>query len=122
MAKQKNSKVWKAPDSGGGWAKRLEIDLPILDTGKTPRTYYFGSVKVTGQVPSIEVVTRNVTSGRWAMARAKDAFVKSGVFLPVKKDVPRYSVDADNPSILIRELNGKVHRGKFVNGKFKAGR
>ena len=45
---------------------------------------------------------------------------KAGVRLSVKKSVPLYWLESDNPDVMIRKLNGKVERGSLVDGVFKA--
>lgn len=39
---------------------------------------------------------------------------KPGVTLSKMKGVPRFSVDEDDPSIIIRVLNGKTDRGRMI--------
>lgn len=43
-----------------------------------------------------------------------------GTFIPEEPGVPLYSVDSDDPSVLIRRLDGKEDRGVMVNGQFEA--
>lgn len=84
------------------------------------RTTHFGSVTVTGPSPSKAMVRHNVKASTQALERVTARLAKAGVRLRAKKDVPFYSLDSDNPDVMIRKLNGKIERGSFVNGVFKA--
>lgn len=85
------------------------------------RKIRFGSVTVTAPEPSKAMVQRNVTASTKALERATSRLAKAGVRLHAKKDVPFYSLDSDNPDVMIRKLNGRTERGTFINGVFKAG-
>lgn len=71
----------------------------------------FGSVTVATAVPAHDEVERNIEAGQAAMARGLRALLKPGVRILSKKNVPLFSVDPDNPRIIIRKLNGKTDRG-----------
>ncbi len=86
---------------------------------KTRKTR-FGSVTVTAPAPSKAMVQHNVKVSTQALERVTGRLAKPGVRLHVKKGVPLYSLDSDNPDVMIRKLNGKVERGNFVDGVFKA--
>jgi hypothetical protein len=62
---------------------------------------------------------RNVTSGQVALARAAPKLVKPGVTVKTLAAVPLFRADPQDPSRLIREINGNKVTGKFVDGKFK---
>lgn len=79
----------------------------------------FGSVTVIAPAPSKAVVQHNVKASTQALERVTGRLAKGGVRLYAKKDVPHYSLDSDNPDVMIRKLNGKVERGSFVDGAFK---
>jgi hypothetical protein len=81
----------------------------------------FGSVTITAPAPSKAMVQQNVAASTKALERATGRLAKPGVRLHAKKDVAFYSLDSDNPDVMIRKLNGKTERGKFVHGVFKAG-
>jgi hypothetical protein len=83
-------------------------------------TTRFGSVTVTAPAPSKATVQRNVKASTQALERVTGRLAKAGVRLYPKKDVPLYSLDSDNPDVMIRKLNGKVERGSFFDGAFKA--
>ena len=79
----------------------------------------FGAVTVTVPKPSSAQVESNVAKSAEALERAKKRFVKAGVRLPARKDVPLYSADPDRPGVYIRKLNGVIDRGVLENGVFK---
>lgn len=80
----------------------------------------FGDVRVlTPRKTNAAQVKRNIRAGQLALARAKDLIVKPGVTLELLKGVPRYHADPDQPELLVREIDGKRERGKFVDGKFR---
>ena len=86
--------------------------------GGKARIVQFGSVKVRAPAPDAEELEGNIEAGRLALGRAKRAFIKAGVSLRHGKDVPRYSVDPKRPEILIRQVDGRIDRGRLVNGSF----
>jgi hypothetical protein len=86
--------------------------------GKTVKTR-FGNVVVTGAEPSEAVVKANIDYGTQALERVAKRLLKPGVVLPSKKDVPRFSADGSEPGVLIRRLNGRVDRGRLVDGIFQ---
>lgn len=79
----------------------------------------FGSVTIEGGVPSADVVERNVATGQSALKRGLAALVRPGVTLPRGDGVPIYRADLNDPTILIRELDGRQERGTFADGEFK---
>lgn len=79
----------------------------------------FGSVEVrSGHIPA-EIIKGNILAGQQALARSADRITKPGIKLRRQKGVPLFHVDPNDPSILIRELNGIIERGKLVNGQFE---
>ena len=84
-------------------------------------TLTFGSVQAKTCRANPSVVEANIASGQAALKRAKTAFTKTGVSLRHRKDVPVFSADPHDPTILIRRLDGREERGRFVNGAFVAG-
>jgi hypothetical protein len=85
-------------------------------------TVTFGDVTITAQRPSDEDIQRNVEASTAALKRALPAFLRPGVRIYPKKDVPLFWADEDNPvGGVIRKLNGKIERGVVdEDGKFKA--
>ena len=82
-------------------------------------TIRFGSVVVKSTGPNAPELRRNVSSGQTALARAATKIIKAGVSLPKESTVPLYHADPKEPGRLVRELNGKMSVGVFVEGKFK---
>lgn len=80
----------------------------------------YGTVTMKIQRPSATTVASNVAAGHKALERARTKILKPGVTITVHKGVPLYSADPDYPGTLIRKLDGKVQRGRFVDGKFRA--
>ncbi len=112
---------------GEDFAKRYKIDAPLDDSLKMKfehpamvktKKVRFGSVTIKGPVPDAETVKRNVASGQSALKRALAALSKPGIKLPRNKGVPLYRADPENPTILIRELNGREERGTLADGEF----
>jgi hypothetical protein len=79
----------------------------------------FGSVTIKGRAPAAATVKHNIALGQAALKRGLMAFVKPGVKLPRSKGIPKYRADPNDPSILIRELNGRDERGTLAAGEFK---
>ena len=82
------------------------------------RRIRFGSITVTSPPPSKAMVRSNVKASTQALERVTVRLAKAGVRLYSKKDVPLYSLDSDDPDVMIRKLNGKIDRGRFVDGAF----
>lgn len=53
------------------------------------------------------------------LSKLMTALLSPGVVLEHKRDVPYYSVDGNDPSIVVRLLNGVEERGRMVDGVFK---
>ena len=79
----------------------------------------FGSVVASATSPKQVELRRNVNTGQAALARATTKIVKAGVSIPARGSVPLYRADPQDPTRLIRELNGKTSTGIFVDGRFK---
>lgn len=78
----------------------------------------FGSVTVRHQVPDDRTVSANILAGQEALMRARDAFIQPGVVLRRYSGVPLFSVDAHDPTILVRDLDGRIDRGSLIDGRF----
>jgi|GEM_PF-5915528 len=90
-----------------------------LNLADTTRTVKFGSVTIVVSPPTQIEVKRNIKAGQAALLRAKKSFLTPGVKLSISRGVPLFSVDSDNPSLLVRKLNGKNDRGILRNGQFE---
>lgn len=81
----------------------------------------FGSVKV--KVNILDGGERHyIHAGQIALERAIGAIIHPRVNIEVAKDIPLYRADPAHHGKIIREINGKVDVGTFVNGKFHASR
>lgn len=94
------------------------IIQPAKGKAKSRKTR-FGSVTVTAPAPSKAVIQGNVRASTQALERVSSRLAKAGVRVRPKKDVPLYSLDSDDPDVMIRKLNGKIERGTLVDGAFK---
>lgn len=79
----------------------------------------FGNVVVKGAKPSAEVLRVNIKRSSEALERVTKKIVRPGVVIRAKKDVPQYSIADGETAIFVRRLNGKIKRGRLVNGYFQ---
>jgi len=79
----------------------------------------FGSVTVVGSAPSAESMKINVERSSRALERAAKKLLRPGVDLRAKKNVPQFSVAEGETGIFVRRLNGRIERGRLVNGAFQ---
>jgi hypothetical protein len=105
MIKQGNTKR----SAGTARAKKAATKLRIK----------FGSVTIRGEKPPAAVVAQNVKFSTAALERVGKWLTKPGVTIRRKKDVPQYSVAEGETGVFIRRLNGRMERGRLVNGVFK---
>jgi hypothetical protein len=113
----------KARASGANGSKSGAIDAKVVvrnGGGEVRFVYTFGtaelrSTKVNGK-PSPETLEQS----RIAMRELGGRLLKPGVKLPNRKGVPKFYADEADPALVVRELDGKRERGRFVNGQFKA--
>lgn len=78
----------------------------------------FGGVTVSGAKPSAAAVKMNVELSTRALERVSKSLSRSGIVLRAKKDVPQFSVADGERGIFIRRLNGRIERGRLINGQF----
>ena len=98
----------------------MVINVPD-DGSQKMQTTKFGNVTITAPAPSEEQIARGIRESTRALEGLVRAFEKlPGITLPRQKDVPLFWADDDDPDIIIRELNGKIDRGRLVNGKYQA--
>jgi len=93
----------------------------VVVRGKGARgsTVKFGSVTISGSKPSALAVNKNVERSTAALERIVRRLEKPGVDIRAKKDVPQFSVADGERGVFIRRLNGRVNRGRMVNGAFE---
>jgi hypothetical protein len=80
----------------------------------------FGDSVIEGLRPSPEAVEINVKRSTDALEQAGKRLFVPGVRLRSKKDVPQFFADDKDPEIIVRRLNGRLQRGRLVNGSFEA--
>jgi hypothetical protein len=95
------------------------VTLDLAGPSPEDNSVSFGSVTVKGRGPAPATVKRNIASGQSALERSLSALIKPGVKLPRVKNIPMYRADPNDPTILIRELNGRDERGTLTGGEFK---
>lgn len=96
-----------------------KIVMNTFKLGSAYSTVTFGAVSVNANSPKVGEMRRNVSIGQAALARAVPKLAKPGVAVKTAGSIPLFRADPQDPSRLIREMNGKVATGKFVDGKFK---
>ena len=79
----------------------------------------FGSVTISGVKPSAAMVKTNVERSSAALERVVRKIGRPGVVIRAKKDVPQFSVAEGEAGVFVRKLNGRVDRGRLVDGIFK---
>ncbi len=95
--------------------------VPRASVGAELKMVRFGSVTVMVCPPSEAEVRRNIRAGQLALSRARARFVTHGVKLSYSRNVPLFSADPDDPTVLIRQLHGKKERGVLgKDGRFEA--
>lgn len=82
-------------------------------------TVTFGSVTVVVTPPSTATTRKNIKAGKDALARAKPALSRQGVNILRSKNVPLFYADPKSPGTIIREMNGVITRGTYLNGEFR---
>lgn len=106
----------KAPNTGSKNVGNA-VTMRITTDGGMSKVK-FGQVTVQGPKPSRAVVAENVKRGSESLKRAVVAVMRPGVSLRPKKGVPQFSVDANEPGVYRRRLDGRVERGHLVDGDF----
>jgi len=99
----------------GSKARRVVAKSPGRKTTKVK----FGDVVVVGERPSAAAVKQSVEFSTAALERLGVALAKPGITLRPRKDVPLYSAAGGDPGVLIRRLNGRTERVRFVDGVFE---
>jgi hypothetical protein len=79
----------------------------------------FGSVTISGNKPSASLIKQNVERSSAALERVVKRIDRPGVDIRAKKDVPQFSVAEGESGVFIRRLNGRINRGRLVNGAFE---
>ena len=91
--------------------------LAIVNDGGSSKVK-FGQVVVTSPKPSRKVMAANIKRSSESLARVVEAVTEGGVTINRKKCVPRYFGEDSEQGVYRRRLDGKVERGRLVNGAF----
>lgn len=79
----------------------------------------FGSATLRAPRVSEESRARGVEDSRRAMRALADAVLAlPGIKLQRKVGVPLFYVDTEDPTLIVRELDGMKQRGRFEDGRF----
>ncbi|WP_148210586.1 hypothetical protein [Beijerinckia indica] len=84
------------------------------------RRVKFGDVVITAPAPQRALIKANIAQSTKALARAAKRLSKPGVVIRAKKGIPLFSLDSEDPDVVIRTLDGKTERGQLVDGIFQA--
>jgi hypothetical protein len=79
----------------------------------------FGNVTVSGVKPAAATLAAHVQRSTDALERVARTLATPGVVIRPKKDVPQFSAAESERGVFIRRLNGRVERGRLVDGTFK---
>lgn len=79
----------------------------------------FGGVVISGAALPAEEIEKNIARSTQALERLGSGNLGPGVVLPKTKGVPLYSAAEGEQGVFIRRLNGRVERGRLVNGAFE---
>lgn len=90
-----------------------------LGIGRGTRKVKFGNVVITSGKPDRQAVAANVERSSEALERVAKKLIRPGFFARPRRDVPRFSIDSADSTLIIRELNGRTERGKLVDGQFQ---
>lgn len=105
----------KTPVKSGEAGGRASISIK---TSGSRSKVKFGQVTVQGPRPPRAIVAENVRRGSESLRRAVVAVTRPGISLRPKKGVPQFFVNADEPGIYRRLLDGRDERGHLVDGNF----
>lgn len=103
----------------GGHSVATRQVVNVRQHGHGMSTVKFGNVTISGATPSARTVTMNIERSTEALERVVKKLIKPGVVLRPKKGVPQYSVAEGETGVFVRRLNGRVERGRLVDGAFK---
>jgi hypothetical protein len=107
----------KSKKTHEGFGKSRQVKITLTKGKRT--SIRFGAVTISAKKLDAKDVKTNVMAGQAALERVAKKLSRPGVTLRVKKDVPLFFADENQPDILVRRLNGRVERGTFKNGQFE---
>jgi len=91
----------------------------VRSKGASGTKIKFGSVTISGSKPSAGSIKKNVERSTAALERVVKRLERPGVDIRAKKDVPQFSVAEGESGVFVRRLNGRINRGRLVNGAFE---
>ncbi|MCP2008606.1 hypothetical protein [Duganella violaceipulchra] len=77
-----------------------------------------GSITIRAKKPTAQQMVRARGEGKRAAIALAGVLAEPGVELIFEPGTPIFSVDPQDPNLVIRELDGRTARGYFKNGKF----
>lgn len=89
------------------------------ETFGTRTRIQFGTTIFEAVRPSETQLKKNIAAGRKAMKHLVEALPIVGVEIKRTPKVPLFHVDAQDPTVLIRDLDGEITRGTITKGVFK---
>lgn len=90
----------------------------VIARKRTPRTVRFGAVTVEVIPATRTEKDRNIREGQVVLTKLLKRIQKPGVKLSLKKDVPIYYADPDDPRYLLRRLRNTTERVRYSDGDF----
>jgi hypothetical protein len=94
-------------------AKPLRSASVTRTTDDKTRKMAVGQVEVIVRVPSPTEVKKNISESRSVVSRLTTAISKPGVRLNIKASTPVYSVDKNDPDLIVRKRGSQTTRGHF---------
>lgn len=79
----------------------------------------YGAVTIISRQPSAAELKQNLKESAAVIKRFGEKISRPGVNLHHLAGIPTFAVDTKDPTLIVRDFNGKKERGMFVKGKFK---
>lgn len=76
------------------------------------------SMPIRAKIPTAQQLARARGAGKRAAITLAGALAESGIDMTFEPGTPVFSIDAQDPNLVIRQLDGQVTRGYFKGGKF----
>ncbi len=114
--RQKVRKPAKA--SKGSSAKRFTLGA----RSEVRAPAFRAQAKIRPHAPRSDEIATHVAESTAALEHALESMKKPGVRPSLPMNVPKYSVDPDDPTIVVRRQGGFTRRGRLVGGEFVPGK
>ena len=108
--------------ASNGTAKRSGSNgqfVTVRGKAKRGSKVKFGSVTISGAKPSKESVKGNVERSTKALERVTKKLSRPGVTIREKAGVPQFYADEGEKGVFIRRLDGRIERGRLIDGHFR---